>query len=360
MSILDKLADIEKRYDELSEVMAQPDVATNPELITRHAREQAEIEAIVTTYRAIRQTDADIASTETLLSGADDEMKQMANDELATLRAKREELLNLVTRLLLPKDPHDEGNVIMEIRAAEGGEEAALFAADLYRMYAHYAESQRWKLEVIDTTDTGLGGIKEVVVEIKGKGAYSRLKYESGGHRVQRVPTTEASGRIHTSLATVAVLPEVEEVEVTINPDDLKMDVYRSAGHGGQNVQKTSTAVRITHLPTGIVVACQDERSQIQNRTKAMAVLRARLYQMEQDRIQSQMTESRRIQVGSGERGAKVRTYNFPQDRVTDHRIGLSVHNLPGVLAGDLDALIDAVAIADQAEKLKNAGLAAS
>jgi len=357
MDIRAKLTEIEKRYEQLSEIMSQPDVATNPEVMTPYAREQADLAELVASFRALKETDAAIASTESLLQDGDEEMRQMAGAELETLHGRREDLLAGINQLLLPKDPHDDGNVIVEIRAAEGGEEAALFAGDLFRMYAYYAESRRWKIEVLDSTDTGIGGIKEMVFEVKGKGAYSRLKYESGGHRVQRIPATEASGRIHTSLATVAVLPEVEEVEVGINPDDLKIDVFRAGGHGGQNVQKTSTAVRITHIPTGIVCACQDERSQLQNKTKAMAVLRARLYQMEQERIQSQVTESRRIQVGSGERGAKIRTYNFPQDRVTDHRIGLSVHNLPAVLQGDLDALIDAVAVADQAEKLQNAGL---
>jgi len=357
MDIRDKLNEIEKRYEQLSETMSQPDVAVNPELMARYAREQAELEEIVTAYRALKETETAIVSTESLLQESDDELRQMAADELQTLRGQREDLLARINRLLLPKDPHDEGDVIVEIRGAEGGEEAALFAADLFRMYSRYAERHNWKVEVLSTTETGLGGYKEIIFEVRGKGAYSRLKYESGGHRVQRIPVTEASGRIHTSLATVAVLPEVEDVEVNISPDDLRIDIYHSSGHGGQNVQKVATAVRITHIPTGIVVACQDERSQAQNKAKAMAVLRARLYALEQEKIQSQLTESRRIQVGSGERGAKVRTYNFPQDRVTDHRIGLTVHNLAGVLDGDLDALIDAVAVADQAEKLKSSGL---
>lgn len=360
MSLFDKLADIEKRYEQLGEQMAQPDVAFDPESMARYAREHAELEPLVSAYRSIKDLDAAVASTASLLQETDEDMRRMAEDEMQTLTAHREALLATVNRLLLPKDPHDEGDVIVEIRAAEGGEEAALFAADLYRMYAYYAEKRHWKTEIVSTTETGLKGLKDIVFEIKGKGAYSRLKYESGGHRVQRVPLTEASGRIHTSLATVAVLPEVEEIEVSINPEDLKMDVFRAAGHGGQNVQKTSTAVRITHLPTGIIVACQDERSQIQNRLKAMAVLRARLFAAEQERIQSQVTESRRIQVGSGERGAKIRTYNFPQDRVTDHRIGLTVHNLPAVLEGNLDAIIDAVAVADTADKLQRAGLSAA
>lgn len=357
MDIRDKLAGIERRYEELSELMAQPEVATNQEDMTRYGREQADLAEIVKSYRLLKDIDANVESTQSLTADADDELRQMAQEELQALSQRRDEILSEITLLLLPKDPHDEGNVIVEVRAAEGGEEAALFAADLYRMYLRYAERRNWKSEIITVTETGLGGYKEIVFEIRGRGAYSRLKYESGGHRVQRIPVTESGGRLHTSLATVAVLPEVEEVEVHISPDDIKMDVFRAAGHGGQNVQKTSTAVRITHIPTGIIVACQDERSQIQNRTKAMVVLRSRLYAMEQERIQSQVTASRRIQVGSGERGAKIRTYNFPQDRVTDHRIGLTVHNLPGVLQGDMDDLIDAVATVDQAEKLQSAGL---
>lgn len=358
MNKLENLADIEKRYDQLSELMAQPAVATDPELIAQYAREQRDIEDVVAAYRSLKQTDQEIADTEALLDDGDDELKAMVRDEIASLRARRADTQNALNRLLMPSDPHDQGNVIVEIRAAEGGEEAALFAADLFRMYSRYAERNHWKTDVIDSNPTGLKGLKEIVFEVRGKGAYSRLKYESGGHRVQRIPLTEAQGRIHTSLATVAVLPEVEEVEVNINPDDLRIDVFHAGGHGGQNVQKVATAIRITHLPTGIVVACQDERSQLQNKIKAMNVLRARVYAAEQERVQSQLKETRRSQVGSGERGAKIRTYNFPQDRLTDHRIGFTIHNLPAILDGDLDPIIDAVATADQAEKLKSAGLA--
>ncbi|MEW6231604.1 MAG: peptide chain release factor 1, partial [Chloroflexota bacterium] len=259
----------------------------------------------------------------------------------------------------LPRDRQDEKDVIMEIRAGTGGDEAGLFAADLFRMYTRFAEIQGWDVEVVDANQSGLGGFKEIVFEIKGRGAYSRLKYESGVHRVQRVPLTEAGGRIHTSTATVAVLPAVEEVEVQVDPDDLRIDIFHSGGAGGQNVNKVATAVRITHLPTGMVVTCQDERSQLKNKLKAMSVLRAKLYDAEQRKQLSEITEVRRSQVGTGERAEKIRTYNFPQDRLTDHRIGLTLHNLPSILAGNLQELIDAIATADQAEKLKAAGMAA-
>jgi len=360
MDILGKLEEVERRYMHLTELMGSPEVASNPELLARYGREQAELEDLVAAYREYKQIEQGIRDTESLLDEGDEDMRALAREELDTLRGRREDVLARINRLLLPKDPHDEGSVIMEIRAAAGGEEAALFAADLFRMYSRYAEAHHWKVEVIDFSESGIGGFKEIIFEVKGKGAYSRLKYESGVHRVQRIPVTESSGRIHTSTATVAVLPEVEEAEVVINPDDLRIDVFRAAGHGGQNVQKTSTAVRITHIPTGIVVACQDERSQIQNKMKAMAVLRARLYDLEQQKITSQVTQQRRAQVGTGDRSEKIRTYNFPQDRVTDHRIGLTVHNLPSVLDGNLDEIINAVALADQAERLRAAGVEGS
>ena len=283
-------------------------------------------------------------------------MRRLARDEVETLKDRRQQLAEAIKRLLLPKDPNDERSVIVEIRAAAGGDEAGLFAADLFRMYSRYAQANGWAVDVIDANQSGIGGFKEIIFEIKGRGAYSRLKYESGAHRVQRVPVTEASGRIHTSTSTVAVLPEVEDVDVHVNPEDLKIDIYHASGHGGQNVQKVATAVRITHLPTGMVVACQDERSQLQNKLRALAVLRARLYDIEQQKIISERAESRRAQVGTGDRSEKIRTYNFPQNRVTDHRVDLSVHNLPAVLEGNLDTIIDAVATADQAARLQAAG----
>jgi peptide chain release factor 1 len=282
-------------------------------------------------------------------------MRRLAREEIETLKDRREQLAEAIKRLLLPKDPNDERSVIVEIRAAAGGDEAGLFAADLFRMYSRYAQSKNWAVDVINANQSGIGGFKEIIFEIKGRGAYSRLKYESGAHRVQRVPVTEASGRIHTSTATVAVLPEVEDVDVHVNPDDLKIDIYHASGHGGQNVQKVATAVRITHLPTGMVVACQDERSQLQNKLRALAVLRARLYDMEQQKITTERAESRRAQVGTGDRSEKIRTYNFPQNRVTDHRVDLTIHNLPAILEGALDSVIDAVATADQAAKLQAA-----
>jgi len=356
--MIEKLAEVARRYDEISTIMAQPEVATNPERLARLAQEQADLEPVVSQYRTYQQVEREIADTEGLLSGETDEaMRELVRNELATLRERRETLYNDLKRLLLPKDPNDERDVIMEIRAAAGGDEAGLFAADLFRMYSRYAESKRWRVEVVDSNQSGIGGFKEIVFEVKGRGAYSRLKFESGVHRVQRIPETEASGRIHTSTATVAVLPEVEEADVQINPDDLRIDIYHASGHGGQNVQKVATAVRITHLPTGIVVACQDERSQLQNKLRAMAVLRARLYDLEQQKIWAERDQTRRTQVGSGDRAEKIRTYNFPQNRVTDHRIDLSIYDLPRFIEGDLDKMIDALAIADQTERLKAAGI---
>jgi len=284
-------------------------------------------------------------------------MRAMAKEEVVKLEADENRLWQELRVLLLPKDLRDDKDVFIEIRAGTGGEEAALFAADLYRMYTRYAEGKGWKVELVDENRTGLKGFKEVVFEIKGKGAYSRMKYESGVHRVQRVPVTEAQGRVHTSTATVAVLAEVDEVEIDVKQDDLKIDIFHASGHGGQNVQKVSTAVRITHLPTGLVVTCQDQRSQLQNKIRAMGVLRARLYEIEVEKQQREQTEARRSQVGSAERAEKIRTYNFAQDRMTDHRIGLTLHNLPRILDGAIDALIDALILEDQSEKLKAAGV---
>jgi peptide chain release factor 1 len=355
--MLDRLAEVEKRYDELTHLMAQPEVATNPEQLAKYAREQIDLEPLVSTYRQYRTVERELAEAEALLDEESDEaMRRLARDEVETLKDRRQQLAEAIKRLLLPKDPNDERSVIVEIRAAAGGDEAGLFAADLFRMYSRYAQAKGWAVDVIDANQSGIGGFKEIIFEIKGRGAYSRLKYESGAHRVQRVPVTEASGRIHTSTSTVAVLPEVEDVDVHVNPEDLKIDIYHASGHGGQNVQKVATAVRITHLPTGMVVACQDERSQLQNKLRALAVLRARLYDIEQQKIISERAESRRAQVGTGDRSEKIRTYNFPQNRVTDHRVDLSVHNLPAVLEGNLDTIIDAVATADQAARLQAAG----
>lgn len=357
--MLDKLALVEQRYEELNKLLADPEVVVNPDRVREYAQEQAEIEAVVQKYRAYREIQHQVASTQALVEDSveDEELRELAREELADLTARTEQVYEELKRLLLPKDPRDEKNVIVEIRAGTGGEEAALFAADLFRMYSRYAERQRWSVDVLSTNDTGIGGFKEIIFEVKGRGAYSRLKYESGVHRVQRVPETEASGRIHTSTATVAVLPEVDEVDIHINPDDIKMDVFRAGGHGGQNVQKTSTAVRLTHIPTGLVVACQDERSQVQNRARAMSVLRAKIYAIEEQKRQAEVTKARRTQVGSGERAEKIRTYNFPQNRITDHRINKTLYQLETVLDGDLEEFIDELATTDQAERLQAAGL---
>lgn len=352
--MIDKLQAIEDRYAELSQKISDPNIILNVNEWRKYVKEHAAIEDIVLKYREYKKVLEDINTTKELLSTNDEELKKMAEEELFQLEEKKEKLLEEIKILLIPKDPNDEKNVIMEIRAGTGGEEAALFAHDLFRMYSMYAEKKGWKVEIMSSNETDIGGFKEIILNISGKGAYSRLKYESGVHRVQRVPTTEAGGRIHTSTATVAVLPEVEDVDVEINPNDIKIDVFRSGGHGGQSVNTTDSAVRVTHFPTGIVVTCQDERSQIQNRERALKILRAKLYEIALEEQQKEIAETRKSQVGTGERSERIRTYNFPQGRVTDHRIGLTLYKLQQVLDGDLDEIIDALILNDQAEKLKN------
>ena len=352
--MLDRLEALEKRYQEITLLMAQPEVSTDFERLQTLAKERAALEDTVAKYQELRKTERELEETRSLLGdGADEDMAALARQEVEALKARRDRLLQAIKEALLPRDPADEKDVILEIRGGTGGDEAALFAADLFRMYARYAQSRGWGVEVINTSESGVGGFKEITFEIKGKGAYSRLKHESGVHRVQRVPVTEASGRIHTSTATVAVLPQVDEVEVQVNPDDLRVDIFHSGGAGGQNVNKVATAVRLVHLPTGMIVTCQDERSQLKNRVKAMAVLRARLYDQERRKQQEEISETRRSQVGSAERAEKVRTYNFPQDRLTDHRVGLTVHNLPRILAGNLDDILDALANGQQTRELE-------
>ncbi len=357
-SVVDKLEQVERRYEELERWMADPQVATDYNRVRQYTEERAEIAEVVETYRQSKYVGKELQDTRALLEEeADEEMRALARQEIAGLEARESELREKLRLLLVPKDPNDERNVIVEIRAGTGGEEAALFAADLYRMYARYAETKGWKTELLSSSSTGIGGFKEVIFEVNGKGAYSRLKHESGVHRVQRIPVTEASGRIHTSTATVAVLPEVDEVEVEIKPEDLRIDVFRSSGRGGQSVNTTDSAVRITHLPTGLAVACQDERSQLQNKMRALSILRARLYDVEQRAQDKRVEAARRSQVGSGERSEKVRTYNFPQNRITDHRINFSSYRLESVLAGNLDEFIEQLGAAEQAEKMRAAGL---
>jgi len=352
--MLERLDSIEKRYEELNELMSQPEVAIDFERMQNLARERSSLDEVVTRYREYKATMKSLKDTQAMLNQRlDEDMAVLAKEEVESLQGKLERLLEELKVALLPRDPADKKNVIMEIRAGAGGEEAALFASDLFRMYSRYAASKGWKVDIMNSNETGIGGFKEIIFEIKGQGAYSRLKYESGVHRVQRVPVTESSGRIHTSTATVAVLPEADEVEVAIDSSDLRIDIFRSGGAGGQNVNKVSSAVRLTHIPTGMVVVCQDERSQLQNKVKAMAVLRARLLDQERQRQFQEMTDARRSQVGTGDRSEKIRTYNFPQGRVSDHRIGLTIHNLEGILEGDLDDIIDAVATADQTKQLE-------
>ena len=352
--MLERLDSIERRYTELNELMSEPEVASDFDKMQKLAREQASIEELVTKYREYKATVKSLEETQAMITqGLDEEMAELAKDEVERLEEQRDRLLQEIKVALTPRDPADDKNVIVEIRAGAGGEEAGLFAADLFRMYTRYASAKGWLPEIMSSNETGIGGFKEIIFEVKGKGAYSRLKYESGVHRVQRVPLTESSGRIHTSTATVAVLPEAAEVELTIDPNDLRVDTFRASGAGGQHVNKVSSAVRITHLPTGIVTTCQDQRSQMKNRVRAMAVLRARLLDRERQRQFQEVTDARRSQVGTGDRSEKIRTYNFPQGRVTDHRIGLTLHNLESVLEGNLDEIMDAVATADQAKQLE-------
>ncbi len=344
---------IEDRYDEIDRLMADPDVAVDYTRIERLAREQAQIREVVELSRAARSLASELDDLrEMLREESDEDLVELAREEIAELEARYETTERDLKLALVPKDPNDDKNVIVEIRAGTGGDEAGLFAADLYRMYTRYAQRQRWSADVVDINETGIGALKEVVFEVKGKGAYSRLKHESGVHRVQRVPVTESSGRIHTSAATVAVLPEAEEVDVEINQDDLQIDVFHSSGHGGQNVQKVATAIRITHKPTGIVAVCQDERSQFKNKEKAMSVLRSRIYAREEERQRRERSDARRSQVGSGDRSERVRTYNFPQSRITDHRIGLTIHSLAQALDGEIDGIIEALLEEEQTRKL--------
>lgn len=355
--LLDKLAFIENKYDELSVKISDPSIMANQTEWRKLCKEHADLEIIVTAYKEFKTVTEDLqANKEMLVEENDREMREMLSEEISLLSEREEQLEKEIQILLLPKDPNDDKNVFVEIRGGAGGDEAALFAANLFRMYTRYAENQRWSVELMSANETDIGGFKEVVFMIKGSGAYSKLKYESGVHRVQRVPDTESSGRIHTSTATVAVLPEVDDVEIEINEKDLRIDVYRSSGNGGQCVNTTDSAVRITHLPTGLVVACQDEKSQLKNKEKAMKVLRSRLYEAAEAERMAGIAEDRKSQVGSGDRSERIRTYNYPQGRVTDHRIGLTLYKLETYLNGDIDEVLNALITADQAEKMKQMG----
>jgi len=353
--MLENLRSVKARYDELTKLLSDPKVLSDHNLTRKYSKERAGLEDVVRAYGEYERVLSDISDAKEMIETAEDkESKEFAKDELEELEARRERLEDEIKRLLLPKDPNDQKNTIVEIRAGTGGEEAALFAADLFRMYNRYADSHGWRVDVMNTSPTATGGFKEIIFMVSGDHVYSRLKYESGVHRVQRVPVTESQGRIHTSAATVAVLPEADEVEIEIRPDDIEVDVFRSSGPGGQSVNTTDSAVRITHKPTGLVVTCQDEKSQHKNKAKALKVLRARLYERAREEQEREMAERRRSQVSTGDRSAKIRTYNFPQSRVTDHRIGLTVHGIERIMDGELDEIIDSLATHFEAEQIAN------